>query len=77
MPALEFERAELAKAEHDIAAGEQRITEQLRRIEELERDGKDTTAAVRLLETLQGTLAEWRLHREAILQEIERAEDHR
>lgn len=69
-PALE--REHLAKAERDIAEGERRITGQMLLIEKMRRDGHNTTEAETFLLALQQTLAEWQVHREEILRELER-----
>ncbi|MEZ0169387.1 hypothetical protein [Microvirga sp. TS319] len=39
------EREHLARAERDIAEGERRVTRQMLLVEELRRDGHDTTEA--------------------------------
>jgi hypothetical protein len=71
---LERERWALRKADRDIADGEQRISRQIRLIDELDRDGHDTVAAKDLLATMRTTLEEWRHHRALIVAEIERLE---
>ena len=66
------ERAELAKAEQDIADGDRRISEQIIRITQMREKGYDTARAEELLETLKATLEVWVRHRELILDAIER-----
>jgi len=72
MPDPDRERADLAKAEYDIAEGEKRITRQILLIEKMRQDGHDLTEAEALLLTLRGTLAAWEAHRDEILRELER-----
>jgi hypothetical protein len=67
---LEIERANLARSEEGIAAGEQRITEQIVRIERLRAGGHDMTDAERVLKALQNTLREWQTRRDGILKRI-------
>lgn len=69
---LEAERRHLAKAEHDIADGEMRVSRQILLIEELRRDGHDIAQAERYLGILRDTLATWYDHRDLIMHEIER-----
>ncbi len=59
----------LALSERHIAEGEQRVAEQIALIEQLARDGHDTTDAQALLETLQQSLALMYDHRQQILDE--------
>ena len=66
------ERAELAKAEQDIADGDLRISEQIIRITRMREKGYDTAQAEELLETLKATLEAWLRHRELILDAIKR-----
>ena len=68
---LDIERANLAKAEQDIADGERRVSEQTIRIGKLDRDGHGTAKAWALLQTLRESLAERNAHRDAILKRIE------
>ena len=72
MPTLQEERANLIKADQDIADGERRVTEQLRRIEEMDRYGHDTRNARTVLDGGDEALEQWRQHRQAILDEIDR-----
>ena len=71
---LANERAVLAKAEHDIVEGEQRITEQTIRILALKAEGRATEEAELLLTTLWDTLALWYAHRVEIMATIKRLE---
>lgn len=64
------EIATLGKAEADIVAGEQRITEQFARIEQLRAGGHDVTRAEEVLAVYEANLKEWRTHRARILQRI-------
>lgn len=66
------ERAELAKADQDIADGDRRISEQIIRITEMREKGYETARAEELLETLKATLEAWVRHRELILDAIDR-----
>jgi hypothetical protein len=54
-------------ADRNIDAGELRVTEQILRLAEMDRHGKDTQRARELLQVLQETLAQWRRYRQAIL----------
>jgi hypothetical protein len=74
MPNLPLEREHLAKANSDIAAGEERILAQTQLIERLRHDGYKTDQAELLLLNLQQTLAVWQAHREQIRQTIARLE---
>lgn len=67
---LSWERDNLVKSDSDIVAGEGRITRQAALIERLRRDGRSTSDAEGLLETLRQTLQLWRDHREGILRRI-------
>jgi len=71
MNALETEQIHLAKADKDIVEGEQRLARQALLVETLARDGRPTETARDLLKLLVDTLANWREHRELILQRIE------
>lgn len=71
---LANERTVLAKAEHDIVEGEQRITEQTIQILALKAEGRATEQAELLLTTLWDTLALWYAHRVEILATIQRLE---
>ena len=68
---LARERADLAKAERDVVAGEMRVTRQMLRIEALRVGGHDTAQAERQLTVFEATLAEWNAHRAEILRTLE------
>ncbi|WP_336487943.1 hypothetical protein [Methylobacterium nigriterrae] len=72
---LEDEKADLVKADQDIADGERRVTEQVARIEKLRADGHDTSRAEGMLLTLKAALAEWYAHRAEILGRIDRLQN--
>lgn len=74
MGELDRERHDLAKAERDIADGEDRVTRQMLLLDELRRDKHDTKDAEAILVTMQQTLRLFRDHRELILAEIDRLE---
>ena len=61
----------LEKADRDIEAGEARVREQTALIEELERDGHDTSLALKLLTTLKDSLQAMVAHRTLILERIQ------
>ena len=67
---LAREKAALLKAEDDIAAGEERIVQQLTIIERLHRAGLSVVEAEKLLENLQKAERLWRDHRDLIIQRI-------
>jgi len=67
---LERERLVLEKAERDIVAGEGRVRDQLRLALRLHASGEDTVGADRLLETFEATLAQWRAHRDLVVERI-------
>lgn len=52
----------LALAERHVREGEQRVAQQIARIEQLAADGHDTTGAEKFLETLMQSLALMRQH---------------
>jgi hypothetical protein len=56
MPHAWKERQNLAKAHADIVAGEKRVTEQILLVDELTRDGYDTTEARKLLQNYEKPL---------------------
>jgi hypothetical protein len=62
----------LARADHNIRAGEQRITTQTLFINRMRRRGRDTAHAERLLRNMQVTLQAWHAHRDEILRELAR-----
>jgi hypothetical protein len=72
MPTLQEERENLNKVDQDIADSERRVIEQIRRIVEMDRHGMDTRDAREMLQLLEDTLEQWRLHQQAILDEIAR-----
>ncbi len=74
MLSLDQERAHLAKAEQDIAAGQMRITAQELRIQRMRLRGHDTGRAEELLDCLRQTLLQWQAHRAEILRAIRRLE---
>jgi hypothetical protein len=57
----------LAKADRDIAEGERRVAEQIILIEQMRKDGHDTTLAKEFLRNLEQTLEQWYAHRQLIL----------
>jgi len=59
----------LAVAEQHVAEGEQRVTQQLVRLDEFRRAGQPTREAERLLRNLQELLAQFRVHRDQLLRE--------
>jgi hypothetical protein len=67
---LARERAELAKADACIAAGEERVARQEATVSQLSLDGHDTTEARQLLATFEKILAEWRSHRAQVVRMI-------
>ena len=71
---LATEREHLAKAERDIAEGEERISRQAQLIERLREGGHSLSEAQALLATLTQTLQTWRDHRDEILRTIARLE---
>ena len=71
---LATEREHLAKADRDIAEGQERISRQVELIERLRDGGHDLSDAERLLETLQQTLQAWQDHRDEIARTIARLE---
>jgi two-component sensor histidine kinase len=63
MLSLDQERAHLAKAEQDIAAGQMPITAQELQIQRMRLRGHDTRRAEELLDRLRQTLVQWHAHR--------------
>jgi hypothetical protein len=63
----------LAKADRDIAEGERRVAEQIILIEQMRKDGHDTTLAKELLRNLEQTLEQWYAHRQLILDALGRS----
>ena len=74
MLSLDQERAHLAKAEQDIAAGQMPITAQELQIQRMRLRGHDTRRAEELLDRLRQTLVQWHAHRAEILRAIRRLE---
>ena len=62
----------LARADRDIRASEQRVSDQIQLINAMRRDGCETAEAKRLLEKMQATLEAWHAHRDEILRELAR-----
>ena len=63
----------LEQAERHLFLGQQNISDQERRIEDLEQRGHDTTLARAFLETLLSTQAQFVAHRDQILRELDLA----
>ena len=75
---LATEREHLALADRHILEGEARIKRHSGLIDHLRENGRDTSTAMALLQTLQETLLVWRDHRDQILHAIARLEaEHR
>jgi hypothetical protein len=74
MTRADQERADLARAERHLAAGEARIAAQRALIARMTDQGHDTTAEQELLRQLEETQAQWHCHRQLILEAIARAE---
>ena len=71
---LQREREDLIAADRHLAAGEQRIAEQLALIQRMTREGYDTAIARDLLRLLEETMVTWQEHRQLILDAIARHE---
>jgi len=71
---LQREREDLITADRHLAAGEQRIAEQIALIQRMTREGYDTVLARDLLRLLEETMATWKDHRQLILDAIARHE---
>ena len=63
---------ELARIQELIVEGDLRVSAQLTRIEQMIEQGRDTTEAKRLLETLEQILDGWHIHRRLILDRVAR-----
>ena len=63
----------LEEAEKHVLRGGQTISDQERRIEELDRHGQDATLARSLLETFLWTQTQFVAHRDQILKELDDA----
>ena len=74
MIALQREREDLVAADRHLAAGEQRIAEQIALIQRMTWQGYDTALAQDLLRLLEETMASWQDHRRLILDAIARHE---
>ncbi|MDR7037786.1 hypothetical protein J2X36_004512 [Methylobacterium sp. BE186] len=70
MSELEEKRVYLAQADRHIAEGETRIADQVALIARLKKDGHDLNLARDFLHVLVGTLAQWNVHRQLILNRI-------
>ncbi|MDR5741124.1 MULTISPECIES: hypothetical protein [unclassified Caballeronia] len=68
---LEFEEAQLRKADKDVAQAEQRIRHQEKIVLELRTDGHDTSLSLELLETMRTTLRAMCEHRRQIVEHID------
>jgi hypothetical protein len=77
MPDLEKEYRDLATADRHIREGEERETHQVDLISELQRAGRSTDDAERLLAALRETLDGWKQHRSQIAQLIDQEESRR
>lgn len=69
---VEEEQDDLTAVDRHIAEGEDRVSEQIARIERLSRQGQDTGRAQDQLNMLQAALAQWREHRQGILDAVAR-----
>ena len=63
----------LAQADRHIADAERRITEQEQRVANIEAAGRDATEGRRLLTLFKQTLVELEIHRDAILDALQRS----
>ncbi|WP_084801773.1 hypothetical protein [Bradyrhizobium sp. Ec3.3] len=63
----------LEQAERHLLRGEQNVSDQEQRIEDLEHHGHDTTLARALLETFLRTQMQFVAHRAQILRELDHA----
>ncbi len=68
MNVTQNERDDLLGGDRHIAEGEVRVAEQIARIERLRREGRDTQVAQSLLRMLEQALAQWREHRQSIIE---------
>jgi multidrug resistance efflux pump len=69
---LQQELKHLAQADRHLAEGERRIADQIILIEELTAKGHDTTGAEKLLRNFEQARETWRVHRQLILDTLER-----
>ena len=74
MDALQREREDLILADRHLAAGEQRIAEQIALIQWMTKRGYETAVARDLLRLLDETMVTWQEHRQLILEAIARHE---
>ena len=72
MPDPLKEAADLAKADQDIAAGEQRLAEQNVRIREMEQRGEDTVESRKVRRNYEEVLEAFRNHRQLIVNALKR-----
>jgi predicted outer membrane protein len=72
---LEEERRQLAKADLDIAEGQDRIARQANLVSRLQEDGHPDEQAEALLAVLQETLRAWQVHQSAIVDRIKYLEE--
>ncbi|MER2267797.1 hypothetical protein [Methylobacterium oxalidis] len=70
MTNLEQEREHLGLADRHIAEGELRIADQIALIACLTKDGHELSLAQDFLHVLESTLAQWRVHRQLILDRV-------
>ncbi len=75
MSEIEREKADLAKADQDIAEGEVRITRQREMVEQLRGARQDLAQAEALLDNLREALTAWKGHRTQILARIRLLEE--
>lgn len=75
MNEIEREKADLAKADQDIAEGEVRITRQREMVEQLRGARHDLAQAEALLDNLREALNAWKGHRTQILARIRLLEE--
>ena len=71
---LQREREDLIQADQHLAAGEQRISEQIALIQRMSEQGYNTATARDLLRLLEQTMVLWQDHRQLILDTIARHE---
>jgi hypothetical protein len=71
---LQRERDDLIQADRHLAAGEERIAEQIAPIQRMTEQGFETALARDLLRLLEETMVTWQEHRQLILDAIARHE---
>jgi hypothetical protein len=64
------ERAHLAEADRHLTNGKRRVARQQRLVAELKADGHSTAKAQQLLRTMQESLAQYEIHRQAIVDKL-------